>query len=107
VRRATIREFCSQIAKGAIHLESAQGPESFKEAVQAIKGIGAWSAEYMALRALGDTDAFPATDLVLRRFMKAYPGFDPDIVRPWRGYLAVYLWKEYTGVFSQGKGISL
>ena len=49
----------------------------------------------MALRALGDTDAFPATDLVLQRFVQAKLNFDPDAASPWRGYLAVYLWNEY------------
>jgi AraC family transcriptional regulator of adaptative response / DNA-3-methyladenine glycosylase II len=101
LRRATIREFSSHIAKGAIHLERAQNQEDFKAAVQTVKGIGAWSAEYMALRALGDTDAFPATDLVLKRFAKAHPDFDPDIVRPWRGYVAVYLWTAYVDVYSK------
>ena len=95
-KRSTIREFSSHIAKGTIQLEPAQNAEDFKDAVQTIKGIGAWSAEYMALRALGDTDAFPAMDLILHRFMKANPDVDPDTVKPWRGYLAVFLWNECT-----------
>ena len=33
----------------------------------ALPGIGPWTADYVAMRALGDPDAFPATDLVLRR----------------------------------------
>lgn len=94
-KRATIQELSAQIVKGSIQLERAQNLEDFKAAVQTVKGIGAWSAEYMALRALGDTDAFPATDLVLNRFMKANPDFDPDVVRPWRGYLALCLWNDY------------
>ncbi|HJU04757.1 MAG TPA: Ada metal-binding domain-containing protein [Nitrospiraceae bacterium] len=107
LRRATIREFSSHIMNGTISLERAQNQEDFKAAVQSIKGIGAWSAEYMALRALGDTDAFPATDLVLKRFANARPDFDPDIARPWRGYVAVCLWNEYARSLSKGKeGVS-
>lgn len=100
-KRATIREFSSQIGKGTIQLARAQNHEDFKDAVRTVKGIGAWSAEYMALRALGDTDAFPATDLVLNRFMKANPDFDPDIARPWRSYLSLYLWNDYARASSQ------
>jgi AraC family transcriptional regulator of adaptative response / DNA-3-methyladenine glycosylase II len=94
-KRAAIREFSSRVAEESIQLDPAQDLDDFKRAVQTVKGIGAWSAEYMALRALGDTDAFPATDLVLQRFIQANQDFDPDAARPWRGYLAMYLWNEY------------
>ena len=94
-KRVAIREFSLRVAEGSIQLEPAQDLDDFKRAVQTVKGIGAWSAEYMALRALGDTDAFPSTDLVLQRFAQAKPDFDPDAARPWRGYLAMYLWNEY------------
>lgn len=100
-KRATIREFSTRVVEGAIQLVGAQDQEDFKTAVRTVKGIGEWSAEYMALRALGDTDAFPATDLVLHRFLKANPDLDPDAVRPWRGYLAVCLWNEYAHVSNQ------
>jgi AraC family transcriptional regulator, regulatory protein of adaptative response / DNA-3-methyladenine glycosylase II len=100
-KRAAIREFSLRVANGVIQLDSAQDPEAFKQAVQTVKGIGRWSAEFMALRALGDTDAFPTTDLVLGRIMKANPALDPDDARPWRGYLAVHLWREYGDVAHQ------
>jgi AraC family transcriptional regulator of adaptative response / DNA-3-methyladenine glycosylase II len=100
-KQATIREFSSRVANGRIQLERAQDREDFKEAVRAVKGIGAWSAEYMALRALGDTDGFPATDLVLSRVLRDNPTCDPDAVRPWRSYLAVLLWKESAHAQSQ------
>ena len=100
-KRAAIRAFSSRVAEGIIDLDHAQDLDEFKLAVQTIKGIGAWSAEYMALRALGDTDAFPATDLVLRRFLRANPEFDPDAARPWRSYLSVYLWNEYGHISPQ------
>jgi AraC family transcriptional regulator of adaptative response / DNA-3-methyladenine glycosylase II len=100
-KRAALREFALRVADETIDFERAQDLEEFKLAVQTVKGIGAWSAEYMALRALGDTDAFPATDLVLQRFLKANPTFDPDAARPWRGYAAVYLWNEHGHVLHQ------
>jgi AraC family transcriptional regulator of adaptative response / DNA-3-methyladenine glycosylase II len=100
-KRATVREFSSRVLEGAIHLERAQDQEDFKSTIQTIKGIGSWSAEYIALRALGDTDAFPATDLVLQRFMNANRHFDPEAMKPWRSYLAVCLWKEFAHVSKQ------
>ncbi|HMU54511.1 MAG TPA: Ada metal-binding domain-containing protein [Nitrospira sp.] len=103
MKRAAIREFSARVADGTIRLEPAQDPTEFKRAVRMIKGIGAWSAEYMALRALGDTDAFPEKDLVLQRFMKANPQFDAEPLRPWRSYAAVCLWNEPTGVIQERK----
>jgi AraC family transcriptional regulator of adaptative response / DNA-3-methyladenine glycosylase II len=100
-KRSALREFASRVAEGTIALDRPQDLDEFKLTVQTVKGIGAWSAEYMALRALGDTDAFPATDLVLQRYLKANPKLDPDVVRPWRGYLAVHVWNQYGHVSHQ------
>ncbi|HET7909289.1 MAG TPA: Ada metal-binding domain-containing protein [Nitrospira sp.] len=94
-KRTAIREFASRAADGMIDLERIHDMEDFKLAVQTVNGIGPWSAEYIALRALGDTDAFPATDLVIRRFLESNPKFYSDTARPWRSYLSVYLWNEY------------
>lgn len=66
-----------------------------REGLLDVPGIGPWSEQYIALRALGDTDAFPKTDLVLKRALRDNPDLDLDSVRPWRSYLAVHLWKEY------------
>jgi len=100
-KRACIREFASRVLMGTLQLEGQQNPEDFKRSVRTIRGIGAWSAEYMALRALGDTDAFPATDLLLQRFLAANPEIDPDVLRPWRGYLAALLWHHNAHVAHQ------
>lgn len=54
----------------------------------ALPGIGPWTVEYVAMRALGDRDAYPATDLVLRR---ADGGRAADW-RPYRAYAAMQLW---------------
>ncbi|HAJ48080.1 MAG TPA: 3-methyladenine DNA glycosylase 2 [Alphaproteobacteria bacterium] len=67
----------------------------------ALDGIGPWTAHYIALRALGETDAFPASDLGLRKAYAALTGHLPSAAeletrsqawRPWRGYAAQYLW---------------
>jgi AraC family transcriptional regulator of adaptative response / DNA-3-methyladenine glycosylase II len=66
-----------------------------------LPGIGEWTAQYVALRALGEPDAFPAADLGLRKAAGAGVLIAPqalkrmaDVWRPWRGYAALLLWTE-------------
>ena len=94
-KRAAIREFSARVAAGVLEIDPAGDLHDFRTTVRCIAGIGAWTAEYIALRAFGDTDAFPATDLVVQRFMRTNPEADVDSVRPWRGYLAVCLWNRH------------
>jgi AraC family transcriptional regulator of adaptative response / DNA-3-methyladenine glycosylase II len=94
-RKATLRELCRRLAEGRISLSSTQDPDAFREALLDIPGIGPWTAEYISLRAIADTDAFPATDLVLKRALQDHPEIDPDRIKPWRGYGAAYLWHAY------------
>ena len=70
-------------------------------ALEALPGLGPWTAQYVALRALGEPDAFPAGDLVLRR-MAASNGVPltprallarAEAWRPWRGYAVLHLWQ--------------
>src|SRR5947208_15029522 len=76
-------------------------PAAVKEALLAQSGIGPWTAEYIALRALRDADAWPATDLALRRALVPDPStkIAPATLlalsipwRPWRAYAAVHFW---------------
>ena len=64
----------------------------------AIPGIGPWTADYVALRALRDSDAFPAADLGLLKASGAESAADllarADAWHPWRGYAAFYLWNS-------------
>ena len=94
-RKVAIRELSRRVAQNEIDLSPTQDPEQFRQALLAIPGIGRWSAEYIGLRAIGDTDAFPSTDLVLKRAVEAHPDLDVERAKPWRGYAAIYLWKEY------------
>jgi DNA-3-methyladenine glycosylase II len=66
-----------------------------------LPGIGPWTANYIAMRALGDPDAFPASDLGL---LKAAHASSPRKLeelaerwRPWRSYAAMYLWESLRG----------
>jgi AraC family transcriptional regulator of adaptative response / DNA-3-methyladenine glycosylase II len=70
-------------------------------AISAVPGCGPWTAKYVALRGLGDPDAFPASDLVLRRVAGApgRPWSEAALTplaeqwRPWRGYAVMHLWQ--------------
>lgn len=98
-RAGTVKRFASGVADGQISLEMDGSYEDTVRRLCEIDGIGPWTAEYIALRALGEPDAFPAGDLALR---KALGGGAPvteraaaeaaEPWRPWRGYAAMHLW---------------
>jgi AraC family transcriptional regulator, regulatory protein of adaptative response / DNA-3-methyladenine glycosylase II len=94
-RRETIRALSSAVANGTIDLTGPQDEAELRKQLLAFSGIGIWSAKYIALRALGNTDAFPHTDLLLNRASKNHPELKLDEVRPWRSYAAVYFWKHF------------
>ncbi len=100
LRKETIREFSRLVAERTIDFTEAQDPETFKRKLREVKGIGAWSAEYLALRTIGDPDAFPGTDLILRRALEKYPELKLDSVRPWRSYAAIHLWEAFAETLS-------
>ena len=61
-----------------------------RAALLALPGFGPWTVEYIAMRALRDPDAWPGSDLWLKR---ATVGADPERWRPWRAYAAMVLWQ--------------
>jgi AraC family transcriptional regulator of adaptative response / DNA-3-methyladenine glycosylase II len=73
------------LARGAI----AAGRAALAE----IPGIGPWTIEYVAMRALGDPDAYPATDIALINAL-GHKGETLDHLKPWRAYAAVRLWRR-------------
>jgi AraC family transcriptional regulator, regulatory protein of adaptative response / DNA-3-methyladenine glycosylase II len=62
------------------------------EDLLALPGVGDWTASYVAMRALRDPDAFPATDLGIRRALERLGRPDPERWRPFRAYAAQHLW---------------
>jgi AraC family transcriptional regulator of adaptative response / DNA-3-methyladenine glycosylase II len=103
-RQRTLHALCARLAAGDLVLDGRADPAAVREDLLAIPGIGPWTADYIALRALGDRDAFPAGDLGLRRSARAL-GLPHDTAgleahserwRPWRRYAAHYLWAAGT-----------
>lgn len=75
--------------------------EETVERLRTIRGVGDWTAHYIALRAIRETDAFPASDIGLLRGAGALEGGKPTpahllvqarLWRPWRAYAAQHLW---------------
>lgn len=90
-RAATVRALAEATSSGQIALDPGADRDATRARLLAIPGIGPWTAAYIALRALGDPDAWPGTDLVLARRVDA-ARLDPSRWRPWRGYAAMHLW---------------
>ena len=99
-RAETIRSFAAAVATGKVLLRPSQGLDDAVASLVALPGIGAWTAQYVALRAFGEPDAFPAGDLGLRRAIgngagPATPNELEELAerwRPWRAYAAIHLW---------------
>ncbi len=84
-----------------LNLDGSVPPEETEMELQSIPGIGPWSARYVALRGLGEPDAFPESDLGIAKALDAL-GYPADrrrrqaqlsLLSPWQGYAAIYLWQ--------------
>lgn len=99
-RRRTLGELARRLADGRVVLDPGADRAATREALLATPGVGPWTADYVALRGLGDPDAFPATDLVLVRVARALGVAQTprelktvsERWRPWRAYAAHHLW---------------
>ncbi|HEY2048011.1 MAG TPA: AlkA N-terminal domain-containing protein [Caulobacteraceae bacterium] len=100
-RSASIEALAKSSADGAVPWEtSSEYAEAVRE-LRALPGIGEWTAQYIALRALREPDAFPAADIGLQRALADGGGVRPSTAallaraeawRPWRAYAALHLW---------------
>lgn len=97
-RAQTIRVLAGQIADGTLVLAPGAPVQATVERLLATPGIGDWTAQYIALRALCWSDAFPAGDLaVLRALGARTPAQAREIARdwrPWRAYAVMNLWSS-------------
>ena len=96
-RARTIVALANEVTAG-LDLSPSARPRETQDRLATIPGIGPWTVQYVALRALGLPDAFPHTDLGV---MKALSETQPARVlaraeawRPWRGYAAMHLWRR-------------
>ena len=86
------------VADGSVALERDVPLEPTLARLRAIPGIGDWTAQYIAMRALAWPDAFPEQDLgIMRALGEKSPArirSQADAWRPWRAYAAMHLWQR-------------
>jgi AraC family transcriptional regulator of adaptative response / DNA-3-methyladenine glycosylase II len=105
-RSATLIALAQAICEGRLDLSPDADGEAVRAALLAIRGVGPWTADYIALRGLGDPDAFLPSDLVIRQVLAVGKGLPSPLVverqsqrwRPWRAYAVVHLWTSAPSV---------
>jgi AraC family transcriptional regulator of adaptative response / DNA-3-methyladenine glycosylase II len=102
-RRRTLRMLAEAVASGHLRLDPGADRAETESRLLAIPGVGPWTAQYVALRALGDPDVLLATDLGVRRGAAALglSGDPADLAAhadrhwaPWRSYATIRLWRQ-------------
>lgn len=101
-RRRALRALCTALADGALVLDAGADRDTTRHALLVLPGIGPWTADYIAMRALSDPDAFLPTDLGVRHALAALGATsDPTALaerwRPWRAYATHHLWNSLGG----------
>jgi AraC family transcriptional regulator of adaptative response / DNA-3-methyladenine glycosylase II len=91
-RARTVVELARAAAGGTLDLRPGADPDATIARLLELPGIGPWTAQYISMRALHWPDAFPATDLVIRRVLGNDAAHTSERWRPWRAYAAMHLW---------------
>jgi AraC family transcriptional regulator, regulatory protein of adaptative response / DNA-3-methyladenine glycosylase II len=99
-RRRALVALAEAVDSGQVIIDAGSDPAEVRRSLVALPGIGPWTTEYVAMRALRDPDAFMPTDLGIRRAAGALglpddPGLlstEAEQWRPWRSYAMAHLW---------------
>jgi len=100
-RAEAVRRLAAAVVEGRVVLDGGQGADALEQELAALPGIGRWTAQVIAMRALSEPDAWPDADLGLARALAREPGARArpaemraraEAWRPWRAYAAVHLW---------------
>lgn len=105
-RAQSIKDLSKQVASGKLSFDDTGDMNSFISQLEDIKGIGAWTAQYIAMRAMGDPNAFLQGDLVLKKVAKEKLGIDSSKAllerskawEPWRAYAGMHLWRQFAAL---------
>ena len=99
-RARSIRAASAAVADGTLRIDPGVDRDELRVQLLAQPGVGAWTAEYVLMRAAGDPDAFLASDLGVRRALDTLG--EPsarraalaraEAWRPWRAYATIHLW---------------
>jgi AraC family transcriptional regulator, regulatory protein of adaptative response / DNA-3-methyladenine glycosylase II len=95
-RAETLIGLAARLADGSLDLGEGADRDDARRQLGGLRGIGGWTIELVAMRALGDPDAFPAGDLGVARAARRLGITDRAAAaerwRPWRSYATQYLW---------------
>ncbi len=95
-RARTLLALAGALRSGALRLERGADPDLVRDRMLALPGVGPWTANLVAMRALGAADAFPAGDLGVLRALGVKSMREAEARaeawRPWRAYAAMHLW---------------
>jgi AraC family transcriptional regulator of adaptative response / DNA-3-methyladenine glycosylase II len=101
-RADTIRALARAVCNGQLRYEGIVDSEAFLTRLREVPGVGEWTSQYVAMRALGEPDAIPSSDLALQRALGLANSHDfskrAEAWRPWRAYAAMYLWEIGAGM---------
>jgi AraC family transcriptional regulator, regulatory protein of adaptative response / DNA-3-methyladenine glycosylase II len=101
VRANALRALARAVLGGELDLSPGADREAARGALLELPGIGPWTASYVCMRALGDSDAFPPGDAAVRRALERLgedgrPAAAQRLAerwRPWRSYALMHLWR--------------
>jgi AraC family transcriptional regulator, regulatory protein of adaptative response / DNA-3-methyladenine glycosylase II len=111
-RRSALKELAAAAAADPSLFRPFGTIEEAIAKLRKIRGIGEWTAQYIALRALRETDAFPAADVGLLRGAELMDGARPTVPhllarseswRPWRAYAAQHLWAAGAATIAESR----
>ncbi len=95
-RATAIKQIAQMVNEQKLSLEPSGDIEEILTQLKNIKGIGDWTAQVIAMRALAHPDAFPAGDLGIKKALGLTNNKELDIIsnewRPWRAYACMHLW---------------
>lgn len=99
-RARAIAALADAVHRGSLSLLAGAPDERARDELLALPGVGPWTASYVAMRALGEPDAFPEGDLGLRKALGKNGALATpaevlrraEAWRPWRAYAAMHLW---------------
>jgi 3-methyladenine DNA glycosylase/8-oxoguanine DNA glycosylase len=97
-RARSLIAIAQEIESGRLRLDAGAAPEPVIAQLVSVPGIGAWTAHYIAMRALRWADAFPKEDIALRNALGRVSAARAEQLsqpwRPWRSYATIHLWCE-------------
>ena len=95
-RSRTIQELARAFVRETIDFDLPARPEEEMKKLTAIRGIGSWTAQYIAMRAMQWPDAFLDTDAGVKKALQPHTSREmrkmAEAWRPWRSYATVSLW---------------